>query len=43
MTRSLDNELLEGKTQETDLYTNKHKCRSIPRYARVLCRSQSMT
>jgi len=32
MTSSLNNELLEDKIWETDLYTNKHECRSIPKY-----------
>ena len=32
ITRSLDNELLEGKTQETNLYTNKYKYKSILKY-----------
>ena len=32
MTRSLGNKLLENKTQEVDLYTNKYGYRSIPRY-----------
>ena len=32
MTGSLGDELLENEIQETDLCTNKHKYRSIPRY-----------
>ena len=32
MTRSLGNKLLENKTQEVDLYTNKCGYESIPRY-----------
>ena len=40
MTRSLGDKLLEDKTQETDLYTNEYKCRSIFRYVRALSKSQ---
>ena len=32
MTRSLNNKLLENKTQENDLYVNRHNCESTPRY-----------
>ena len=32
MTRSLNNELLEDKMWEADLYTNKHEYRSISKY-----------
>jgi len=32
ITRSLDNKLLRNKTQEANLYTNKHRCRSTSRY-----------
>ena len=32
MTRSLNNKLLEDKTQEADLYVNRHSCESTPRY-----------
>ena len=33
MTGSLDNELPGDEIQETDLYINKHRYRSIPRYS----------
>jgi len=42
MTKSLDNKLLEDKTQEADLYINNHGCKSILRYIKVLFRSQKV-
>jgi len=42
MTRSLDNKLLEDKTQEADPYINNYGCKSILRFIQVLFRSQEV-